>query len=518
MSLEDLLSSVCQTSVPKLSPTYLLQKSFRIEKKTLILGGLSANLNGRIFIVGFGKAAYSLVADFYKAVTSAGLDVFKGVLSVPSHLKKENLSLPPQFRIVFAAPSNIPDDSSFFAGQAVISLLQELEEQDILITFVTGGGSALLTAPVPPFTPQEMSLMVKLLHISGAPIQHLNILRQYADFLKAGGLALLAYPRKVVSFILSDVIGSDLRYIASGPTCLESLYHDVGETNLLLEKYKLGQVLDQATMKFYQYPNEHPRSRLSQLKEMCNFGSSKAEDLSKLDHVTNILIGSNDDAKRVLQRLMIDNSIPTTILCKSFGGEASVLGKEYAKLSFAVCQCMAWKLFPDCFEQKPFFPTPYLDNENFIINSMNEIYIGKRKGFIVAFVAGGETTVTVRGSGTGGRSQEAALAAALEMHMLWENCSYTHFDLYANVLFFGTDGQDGPCDAAGAIASPSVVDKAHRQHLNAESYLLNNDSFTFWSLLDNGAFHIRTGSTGTNFADLAVIAAMVFPKQQNSLL
>lgn len=394
----------------------------------------------RLFLVSFGKAAYlmaSAACDHMPQAISHGI-----VITKYGHTQEAALS--PMVE-VFEAGHPVPDKNGLAATRKVTNLLNNADEQTLVLFLISGGGSALFVDPAPPVTLAEKQEVTSLLLKAGADIEELNAVRKHISLVKGGRLAELAYPARVISLILSDVIGDRLDVIASGPTAPDdSTFSQALE---VVGKYGLlGSV---------------PTS----VKSLLDSGASdKQPETPKLgnpifDHVENIIVGSNGKATEAARQKAVEMGFDATILSSELQGEARLIGKELATKAMEIVK------------SRPASP---------------------RHDRPVCLICGGETTVTVSGSGKGGRNTELALAFALEV----EGIPGITF------LSAGTDGTDGPTDAAGAFADGETTGHARRAGHDPETYLANNDSYNFFR--EAGGLFI-TGPTGTNVMDLQII-------------
>jgi hydroxypyruvate reductase len=315
-------------------------------------------------------------------------------------------------------------------ARAVSELAQQATEHDLVICLISGGGSALLTRPAEGLTLDDFQYLTDALLRSGATINEMNTVRKHCSDIKGGNLARLAAPAQLATLILSDVIGDPLDVIASGPTVPDST--TVAEAREILGRYRLGEA--------------------ASLRETPKPGDPIFE------RVQNVVVGSNrlaalaavEEARRLgYQALLLGTYVE---------GEA----REVAQVAAALAKGMRA-------DGDPLSPPACL-------------------------VWGGETTVTVRGDGKGGRNQELALAAALALDG-WPGVL---------VMALATDGTDGPTDAAGAVVTGDTMARARGIGLDARAALDANDSYRFFDALGN---LIRTGPTGTNVNDLLFILA-----------
>ncbi|XP_064931166.1 glycerate kinase isoform X2 [Columba livia] len=393
-----------------------------------------------------------------------------------------------KIQVIEGAKNNLPDQEALKGAVAIQELAKGLTADDLLLVLISGGGSALLPAPIPPILLEEKEKLTKTLASRGAAIQELNIVRKTLSLLKGGGLARLAYPAQVVSLILSDVIGDPLDIIASGPTAASS--HSIQDCLQILTKYNLLQSLPESVETVLSHSPTKPTA---------------PEDYS---HVCNVIIGSNalalDEAKRQAEGL----GYATLILSAAICGEVSRIAALYCQLVQLGCLGLAGlgegpqgdKARGNLLQLAAELDIPGLNLAEFL-----QAMRGLGPERPVCILAGGETTVQLQGTGKGGRNQELALRVGLGLHQAQaaEGRSLARCDVV--FLSGGTDGQDGPTEAAGAFCSPELVREALRDGLDVEAFLNNNDSYTFFSQFQDGRHLLVTGLTGTNVMDIQAI-------------
>ena len=323
-------------------------------------------------------------------------------------------------------------------AEKIAAIVQAAAEDDLVICLISGGASALLPLPVAGVTLEDEQRMTQSLLDCGANIHEMNCLRKHISRLKGGRLAELAHPASVIALILSDVIGDDLDVIGSGPTVPDRSTFE--QARAIVEKYGLGKRL--------------PCSIATV------FGEAKKETPKPgdpaFDRVENVIVGSN--------RLAIDAAATAA---KALGYRTLVLSSLIEGETREIARMHAAILKEVCANGRPVRPP-------------------------ACIISGGETTVTIRGTGLGGRNQEFALASAIEIDGL-RNVA---------VLSVGTDGSDGPTDAAGAIATGETLGRAREKNLDAASYLADNDSYHFFEPLHD---LIKTGPTRTNVMDIRLM-------------
>lgn len=393
---------------------------------------------GRLYLISFGKAAYPMtkvVSDFADDLLTKGIMVTKY-----GHVLEAGVS----HKIdVFEAAHPVPDLQGVLATERVIGLLEKADSGTLVVCLISGGGSALLVAPHKDISLAEKQQITQLLLRAGANIQELNTVRKHLSRIKGGRLAEIAYPARVISLILSDVVGDPLDVIASGPTSPDqTTFQDA------LKVIKLHDLGDKIPEK----------ARLILIRGAAGeIPETPKEGNPVFVRVQNIIVGSNKKAIETAKREAQSQGYKTTIISAELQGEARDAATWLARKAIEVRRGLA----------------------------------GRSQGKI-CLISGGETTVTVRGSGLGGRNTELALAFAQEIKGMKG----------ITLLSAGTDGTDGPTDAAGAIVDGGTIERAEAAGINPGDYLKNNDSYHFFKAA--GGLFI-TGPTGTNVMDLQII-------------
>lgn len=391
----------------------------------------------KFILVSFGKAAFFMA----KAVSdNAGYLVTRGIV-ITKYGHTQNVRLQKNIEI-FEAGHPIPDQKGVDATGRVIEMLKVADEKTLVLCLISGGGSALLVSPKDGLSLDDKQAVTNLLLKAGATIDELNTVRKHISGIKGGRLAEYAYPAQVISLILSDVIGDKLDVIASGPTSPDSTTY--GMALDVLKKYRLEEKLPKTVRNIL---NAGAEGRIA---ETPKTGASIFE------RVENAVIGSNMKAAFAAREKAKELSFNTTILSTELQGEATEIARWLAKKALEAKE------------------------------SLQEGY-----GRKLCLISGGETTVTVRGNGKGGRNTELALAFALEIEGVQGIV----------LLSAGTDGTDGPTDAAGAIVNSETIARGRSSGLDAKAYLFNNDSYTYFS--KTGDLFV-TGPTGTNVMDLQI--------------
>jgi glycerate 2-kinase len=411
----------------------------KITKKesNLKIGQTSIELDSfsRILAIGGGKAAVPMGEELEKILGSA---LTGGELNYPEYAKK-----PRGRRIEYNPASHpIPSEAGVRGVDKMLELVGKPRDDDLIICLISGGGSALMPKPAEGVTLEDKKIVTELLLKSGANIAEINCVRKHLSAFKGGRLAENLYPARVVSLIISDVVGDSLDAIASGPTAPDPT--TFSDAMAVIEKYELQ---DRIPFRARKMLEGGVRGKIADTPK------SGSKVFAK---VSNFLIGTNRNSCERAASYLNTQGYETMVLTTHLQGEARTVGQIFA----GVAQDIVSNSFP--------LKSP------------------------AAMLAGGETTVRVTGKGVGGRNQELALSAAIGIGGLRN----------VVVASMGTDGVDGPTNAAGAIASGGTISKAKRLRIDAREMLENNDSHTFFMKTKD---LIVTGPTGTNVNDIAVV-------------
>ncbi len=394
----------------------------------------------RFFVLGFGKA----VSPMLRALT----DGMGGVVTAGVAITKRGYQVEagPAYPIdVYEAGHPLPDEAGLRATMEAIRLAKTFDDETFLVCLISGGGSALLVAPYTGISLREKQETTDLLLKAGADIYELNAVRKHASLVKGGRLAEIAGRATIESLILSDVMGDPLDVIASGPTAPDSTTY--ADALAVIEKYRLDARIPRG---LFHLLTEGAHGRVPETPKEGNPLFRK---------VTNRIVGSNKSAVEAGKRKALRLGFEATLLSTEVRGEAREMGLWLAE---KVKATRALRGGPSG--------------------------TGKR----ICLISGGETTVTVRGQGLGGRNMELALAFALEIAGVEG----------VTLLSAGTDGSDGPTDAAGAIVDGHTIARARAAGLDPDSYLADNDSYHFF--LKTGGLFV-TGPTGTNVMDVQIV-------------
>jgi hydroxypyruvate reductase len=334
----------------------------------------------------------------------------------------------------------VPDDPGIRGARRIFEIASQASADDLIVCVISGGGSALMPLPADGITLDEKQATTKLLLACGASIHEINAVRKHISRIKGGQLARAAAPAQVISLLLSDVIGDDPDVIGSGPTAPDaSTFARAGQ---ILEKYGIEDRVP------------------APVRERIGRGvRGELEDTPKrLDNVHNLVVGSNLLAVDAAASAAKELGYRTMVLSTFVEGET----REVARMHAAILKEIAQHGRP---LQRP-----------------------------ACVITGGETTVTLRGDGKGGRNQEFVLAAAMDLAGVPG----------VTVLSGGTDGTDGPTDAAGAVADGESIARAAQLGLNAQDFLARNDAYNFFGPLND---LLMTGPTNTNVMDARILLA-----------
>jgi hydroxypyruvate reductase len=424
LDLRAVATQLQQAALTAVEPSAAVHRCVHRERDALVIADRCYDLATyeRVFVVAGGKAAVPMtvaIVDTLDDRLTAGVVVTKY-----GHVPQEQPPIP-DLQIIEAGHP-VPDENSVQGAQTIADLARQATERDLVICLISGGGSALLTLPVPDLTLTDLRSLTDALLRSGATINEMNTVRKHCSQIKGGNLARLTAPATLVTLILSDVVGDPLDVIASGPTVPDPT--TVADARKVLEQYGIGET----SILFHETP--------------------KPDDLV-FEQVQHVVVGSNRLAAVAAEKKARRLGLNTLLLSTYVEGEA----REVARVAAALAKGIRAHGDP--------LPPP------------------------ACLVWGGETTVTIRGEGKGGRNQELALAAALAL------------DGWPGVLMMAlaTDGTDGPTDAAGAVITGETAARAQALALDPHAALEANNSYPLFDALGD---LIHTGPTGTNVNDL----------------
>lgn len=437
----EVVYSVLTAALSAVDPRLAVSRSLSLQGHELSVSGKIINLQEfhRIRLVGVGKASVAMTQG---ALDILGSQVTDGFLIV-KHQPPEGYVLPLQIS-VHQGGHPVPSQESITSTSALQAFLQDSSPTDLVLCLISGGGSALMTLLPENINLEDIQQLTRLLLACGADIGEINTLRKHLDRVKGGGLARMACPAKMVTLVLSDVIGSPLDVIASGPTVADS--STFSQAVQILRKYQIEESVPPAIISLLH------RGQLGEVPETLKPGDPI------LINACVEVVGSNALAAVAGLNEAVKKGLNPLLLTTYLQGEASQSGVVLASLLKQVDATGDPIPRPAC------------------------------------IAAGGETTVTLHGQGLGGRNQELALGSTFVLSGL-ENVA---------LVTLGTDGEDGPTDAAGAVVTGDTIWRAKSQGLDPLAYLQNNDSYHFFRALGD---LVTTGSTGTNVNDLVFLFA-----------
>lgn len=399
----------------------------------------------RVRVVAIGKAAWPMAAvvaaELERRVAAA---VLAGVVVVPHGYAAAADAYPlPAWATVHSAGHPVPDADGARAAEAVLATVEACRADDAVLVLLSGGGSALLPAFAPGISLDDARRTFALLLRSGADIRSTNVVRKHVSRIAGGRLAAAAFPADVVTLVLSDVVGDDLATVASGPTAPDP--STFADAIAVARAHGLWDALPASV-------RDHLRRGLVD----PSLETPKPGDPA-LSTSRTLLVGSNRQALDAARDEARRRGYDARIVSHQVTGEARQVGRAQVRLLLDAARAAAPRSSPP-----------------------------------LCLLWGGETTVTVRGPGRGGRNQELALAAALALH---------DAATAAVLLAAGTDGIDGPTDAAGAWATPDTLASGRRAGYDAAAHLAGNDAYTFFDAVGG---LLRPGPTHTNVMDVQV--------------
>ncbi len=414
----------------------------RLIKKHLSLTDNELFINNKPFDLNVIKNIYVIGAGKASAMMAAEVEKVLGNRITEGHIVvKYGCSRRLKYIKVTEAGHPVPDSNGFMATRAIMELAERAGSADLVICLLSGGGSSLFTDFPEGSSPEEMVKISDLLVNCGASITEINAVRKHLSAVKGGQLARTVYPAELVSLILSDVPGDRIDVIASGPTAPDPTTFRQAVT--VLESFDLMGSVPAGIFKYLSDGVAGIRSE-----------TPKPSDII-FKRTWNILVGNNRLALESARRKALDYNINGVIIDNQLQGDTSSVAE------YIVDICLSFQ--SDENEVKP-----------------------------VCLLFGGETTVKMTGRGLGGRNQHLALICSLLLH--------NHPGI--TILAAGTDGNDGPTDAAGAVVDSSTSSSAVLKHLDPLKYVKDFDSYNFFKKTGG---HVITGPTMTNVMDMIVV-------------
>jgi len=427
---------IFQAGLSAVDPAAAIRRYCRRSGETLAVGEQRYDLFRfkRIFVVGGGKAG----APMARAVEGIlGDRISAGAVNVKyGHVAELD-------RVQLTESGHpVPDENGLSGARSMLELAAGAGKDDLVLCLISGGGSALLPLPAPGLTLADKQETTKVLLACGATIHEINAVRKHLSRIKGGRLAQAVYPATLATLVLSDVIGDDLDVIASGPTVADSsTFQDCAD---ILSKYDIRGKLPGRVVR---HIKEGTAGRKSETPK---------PGTPVFSETYNLIIGCNFEAIMAAKHEAEQLGYASLVLSSMLEGETRYVAQVHGAIGREILKSGNPLKPPAC------------------------------------ILSGGETTVTLKGKGLGGRNQEFSLAAAMDI----AGCG--------RIVVFsaGTDGTDGPTDAAGAIADSTTIERAESMGLKPGRFLEENDSYHFFRQLED---LFITGPTNTNVMDLRIM-------------
>ena len=427
---------IFQAGLAAVEPGQRIRELCRVRDNRLITGDFSRDLDAirNIHVIGAGKATAAMAAAMEEILSdrlSGGLITVKYGYTVP--LKKIRL---------IEAGHPLPDENGRSGAKEMLALAASAGPEDLVICLISGGGSALLPLPAGQLTLADKQKTMQILLACGASIHEINTIRKHLSAIKGGRLAAAVHPAALLCLVISDVVGDDLSTIASGPTVPDP--STFADCRAIINKYDIGERLPAAVT-----------AHLWSGRQGAAGETPKPEDPVFTAGRTLVCAG-NLDALLAAELRARELGYQPLILSSRIEGETRDVARVHAAIA-TECLVSAHPLAPPA-----------------------------------CVLSGGETTVTIRGNGRGGRNQEFCLAVVRGIAGTGDII----------ILSGGTDGTDGPTDAAGAVVDAATLAGAERMGLDPDAYLADNDAYTF---LEKTGSLLMTGPTNTNVMDLRIM-------------
>jgi len=451
LALRKIGLNALEIALKSVEPKNLIQDAVKIVKDKLIIRNDKFDLRKfrKILVVGGGKASAQMALAIEEILRKYSKINYNGLINIPNSLKVKGYDVSNKIKMNLASHP-IPDENGLNGTKVMFKHIENTTKDDLIIFLLSGGGSALLPLPKETITLAELQVTNALLLASGASIHEINTVRKHLSDVKGGKFAKKVYDSSkatVIALIISDVVGNNLESIASGPTIPDLTTFK--ESYSVLEKYEL----------LFKVP--------SSVKQLIQRGmndptiNKPLDQLNYFKKIHNYLIGSVDSSVKEASDYLKGLNFAVDYFSNEIVGEAAVFGTE-------LYDFISHKLRP---------------------------YVEKSKNQKVALIGTGELTVTIKGKGIGGRNQEMLLTFLNDIKN--KNIDY-------NILIIGVnlDGIEGNSKAMGALVDNVLLTQIIKNKINLESYLKNNDSNSFFKMLNS---EIITEATGINVNDLLLI-------------
>lgn len=427
---------IFQSGVAAVEPRSAVKKYFTRKGNRIFVMDKKYDLSNiqNIYVIGAGKATAPMAAAVENLL---GDQIVEGVINVKyGHTAKLE-----KIRLIEAGHP-VPDVQGFQGAKEILNIAEKATQDDLLICLISGGGSALLPLPVDGISLTDKQKNITELLSCGASIHEINTIRKHISKIKGGRLAKAAFPATLVTLVLSDVVGDDMDVIASGPTVPDPSTFD--DCIRIIQKYNIEKKI--------------PETVVNYIKEGMNEKVDETPNQADIvfENTQNVIIGNNMEALLAAKKEAKERGYNTMILSSMVKGETRDAALVHTAIAKQILKTGHPIKPPAC------------------------------------VLSGGETTVTVKGTGKGGRNQEFALASIMDI----SNKNNIV------ILSGGTDGNDGDTDAAGAIADSDTLTRAEGMGMDPIDFLENNDSYHFFGKMED---LIKTGPTNTNVMDIRVM-------------
>lgn len=429
--------TILDACIDAVKPYQLIKNQIRLNKNILQIGTKQIDHSQfeNIYIVGAGKASAFMAQSLE--------EILKNKVTAGAVVVKYDHGAPCQKTKIYEAGHPIIDENSLAGTAQILDLVQQAGEKDLVICVISGGGSALLEKLPEGISLSDLQTTFKLLLECGATIEEINTVRKHLSLVKGGQLARIIAPATCITLIISDVIGDPVGSIASGPTAADPTSFQ--NTWQVIEKYQLTDRLPEKIINYLQKGKE------GKIPETLKPGNPI------VSNTENIILGNNFLSLQTAEQTARALGYNTLILTSQIQGEAREIGKAASGILSEILASGHPIQRPAC------------------------------------LLMGGETTVTIRGEGKGGRNQELVLSALISL----KNVNEQYI-----LISCGTDGTDGPTDAAGGMISNETWEKVRNQKMKPQEFLDQNDAYHFLEKVDG---LIKTGPTGTNVMDIIIV-------------
>lgn len=470
----NIAKKIFASAMETIAPDKLARNSLHRRGDVLVVNDKEYRLKENVYVVGYGKAVLGMMRGVQDVLKD---HIVRGVISVPygtkETFKTQYQTINKNITVMEGARNNLPDNDAVKNADCIKTLAQSVSVEDILVVLTSGGGSALLPAPPPTIGLSNKLEAIKIVGCAGASIQQLNTVRKHLSELKGGKLAKLCSSENMISLIISDIVNNPIDLIASGPTVFDSsTAQDCFEIfkSLNIRKNIPPIVVDYLKQSVN---NTDGESKMGYFTEQCN----------------NVIIGSNKILVESAATKAEELGYKPYVLTTELEGDSTETGYMFAEIVSSLLLREPKSKIAEILARvnNAFNPDEFLDDCD--------------SGLNVCLITAGETTVQVKGCGRGGRNQQLILSALLRMRDLaitHKHLSFQHMCLFSA----GTDGQDGPTDAAGAFCDGNLVEYSTKFGVDVKSYLDNNASYDFFSDCCSGEYMFKTGLTGTNVMDI----------------